>query len=414
MTMHAVIGALIPDQTATLYGIQRQEKALRGISSYSTFGATRFDLSAHKKARMKTFALGISLFLVTSCLLRTTRPVIDLPSRSTQLVHQSTVAQDIVETFYENTFAVLQSCGEDEPLIPCLHRIQTLNSTTTSWPWWFKTLLRDASACHYMHGLQGVCDGNDAWHNVIMNASPTIRMCLIDKIATKQWRKVWTLLSNTTAKLNTKEWDKVYLDSNSHIELENQDDTTPKVVFLRDPLERFLSAFLDKCIGKKRREEYCWPHAVYYSKETYQEKNIHTRMLSPQEQFEQFVDVMPLQWNVHFAPLGLSCNGLYRNLYEYDFVGYMGDNFYSDLQRMGRRYGPLISKALNETFSLDRGLRRSGTETAAISKVEQFYTPRTLRKVLEYMSLDYVRMNLSIPEWAERMLRDENDFMTTS
>jgi hypothetical protein len=36
---------------------------------------------------------------------------------------------------------------------------------------------------------------------------------------------------------------------------------------------------------------------------------------------------MPLQWNIHFAPMGLSCNGLYRNLNEYDFVGLMGKDF---------------------------------------------------------------------------------------
>jgi hypothetical protein len=183
---------------------------------------------------------------------------------------------------------------------------------------------------------------------------------------------------------------------------------TFRVVFLRDPLERFLSAFLDKCVGVNRREGYCWPKRVYYN-ENDSDGNDYTRGLTPQQQFAQFVNVMPLQWNIHFAPMGLSCNGLYRNLNEYDFVGFMGKDFNADLVTMGKRCGAEMMRALNFTFHLGPRSARKRTETSAVNKVEEFYTPAILRKVLQYTAIDYMTLNLSIPEWAERMLQDEEE-----
>jgi hypothetical protein len=156
-------------------------------------------------------------------------------------------------------------------------------------------------------------------------------MCLIDKVATKQWRQVWTIVSKTTKQVHAKAWDQVYLEANSREKLfavMPPAEETFRVVFLRDPLERFLSAFLDKCVGvNNRREGYCWPKRVYYNENDSDENDYTTRGLTPQQQFAQFVSVMPLQWNIQFAPMGLSCNGLYRNLNEYDFVGLMGKDF---------------------------------------------------------------------------------------
>lgn len=106
-------------------------------------------------------------------------------------------------------------------------------------------------------------------------------MCLIDKVATKQWRQVWTIVSKTTKQVHTKAWDQVYLEANSREKLfavMPPAEETFRVVFLRDPLERFLSAFLDKCVGvNNRREGYCWPKRVYYN-ENDSDENDYTRL----------------------------------------------------------------------------------------------------------------------------------------
>jgi hypothetical protein len=204
-------------------------------------------------------------------------------------------------------------------------------------------------------------------------------MCFIDKVATKQWRQVWTFVSKTTKQVHTKAWDQVYLEANSReklFALMPPAEETFRVVFLRDPLERFLSAFLDKCVGvNNRREGYCWPKRVYYNENDSDENDYTTRGLTPQQQFAQFVNVMPLQWNIHFAPMGLS----------------------------------ETMRALNFTFHLGPRSSRKRTETSAVNKVEEFYTPAILRKVLQYTAIDYMTLNLSIPEWAERMLQDEEE-----
>ena len=45
--------------------------------------------------------------------------------------------------------------------------------------------------------------------------------------------------------------------------------------------------------------------------------------------------------------------------------------------------------------------------TQAPRKVAHFYTAQSVRKALEYMSIDYVLLGLSVPEWAKQMLRED-------
>ena len=103
------------------------------------------------------------------------------------------------------------------------------------------------------------------------------------------------------------------------------------------------------------------------------------------------------------------CDGLYRRLPSYDFVGMMDENFYNDLNRMGVRYGERMMNGLESTFHLKQALsnatKNHGIETSASSHVFEYYTPKSVRRVLEYMAMDYVTLNMSIPEWAEQILK---------
>jgi hypothetical protein len=39
--------------------------------------------------------------------------------------------------------------------------------------------------------------------------------------------------------------------------------------------------------------------------------------------------------------------------------------------------------------------------------VARFYTPDALRRALEYVSIDYIMLDLEVPEWARQMLRKD-------
>ncbi len=123
-----------------------------------------------------------------------------------------------------------------------------------------------------------------------------------------------------------------------------------------------------------------------------------------------------MKWNEHFVPQALHCD-LYRNIDKYHFVGIMGRDFYFDLDRMANQFGGQLPEILNSTFGYiahvknenhdNTGKQNSGHAKHAAEKVARFYTARTVRKALEYLSIDYVTLGLDVPGWARQMLNNE-------
>jgi hypothetical protein len=138
------------------------------------------------------------------------------------------------------------------------------------------------------------------------------------------------------------------------------------------------------------------------------------------EMFATYVDLLPLTWNVHFVPQAFTCD-LYRTIDTYDFVGIMGTTFMSELDRMATRYGGLLPYVLEDTFHYRTKLANEtilatanvGADNAhgtkAPSKVYQYYSPQSVRRALEYLSIDYVMLGFAVPEWAKEILRNDND-----
>eukprot|EP00536_Pseudo-nitzschia_multiseries_P002998 jgi/Psemu1/284117/fgenesh1_pg.43_\ len=131
--------------------------------------------------------------------------------------------------------------------------------------------------------------------------------------------------------------------------------------------------------------------------------------------FEAYVDTFPLTWNMHFLPQSFYCGGLYRTIGDYDFVGSMGETLYEDLSELESRY-PGLAQGLESVFGLEKRKRKSasnkkvpartgGIETGASEKVLEYYSPHTVRRVLEYYAVDYVALGLPIPGWAEELLQ---------
>ncbi len=366
----------------------------------------------------------------------------------------STPASDIVHRTFNNTFLHL-NCPKEKPFKVCLHsmyeKIQSKkprkhdgdgddgdddyddydneewsSSSSRVQHWWFQSMIRDAGN---IAGEPSFVFG--PWH-VGQATDPNVSMCMIEKIGIKHWTKLFTSLNNSTYYSR-----KVRSDESQTIQLPASGQGYPSFVVLRDPLDRFLSAYLDKCVDPyhRKREEHCEPNEIYRDHEQNDMKanrltagysfggdddkvkdsdmKGHRKTL-----FSMYVDTMPLKWNLHFFPQSLYCDGLYRFIDDYDFVGHMGSSFYNDLEKLGSRYGGRFETKLKEIFDYSSKLDRVeeevsnvnvGIETKASEKVMQYYTPRSLRKVLEYVSIDYALLDLRIPEWAEEMLREDEN-----
>jgi len=88
----------------------------------------------------------------------------------------------------------------------------------------------------------------------------------------------------------------------------------------------------------------------------------------------------------------------------------MGDDFARVLQTIGDRYDDSkdqkFKTALQDVFRVkfnsemdgentaSRSLENDKRNRATASKLQNFYTPRTVRRVLEYLAIDYVKLNL--------------------
>eukprot|EP00956_Cyclotella_meneghiniana_P020783 scaffold37114_cov56-Cyclotella_meneghiniana.AAC.1 len=87
----------------------------------------------------------------------------------------------------------------------------------------------------------------------------------------------------------------------------------------------------------------------------------------------------------------------------------------SELDRISTTYGGLLPDTLNEIFDYKSQLDKIvvGAEnnhgTQAPTKVARYYSPRAVRRALEYLSIDYVTLGLEVPDWARDMLRNDNN-----
>jgi len=283
------------------------------------------------------------------------------------------LAQSIVQRSYDESFAsIADRCPKDVDFRTCITEIHSETNTTR--PWWLQKMLQDATTRG--RGLFG------PWHD---RHTPSLRMCAIEKIGTKHWKKLFTALNAANMPANL-----------THEQQVIPPPDAPKFVFLRDPLERFLSAYLDKCVSWHTVERHCEPLEVFHNTTL-------LNGLTQQQQFAGYVDAMPLTWNLHFFPQSFYCDGLFRHLQDYDFVGTMGPHLYRDLDALGKKFG--LEQEIVEAFGvLPLNTTNVGVETAAKSHVEEYYTPASVRRVLEYTAVDYVLLGLPVPDWAQRML----------
>ena len=90
----------------------------------------------------------------------------------------------------------------------------------------------------------------------------------------------------------------------------------------------------------------------------------------------------------------------------------MDDTFYQELFRFIERY-PKLKRNVRDVFQLEgkENARNTGTEHKAAVQTHKYFTPNTIRKVLQYYSVDYVLLELDIPQWADDILNQDTTFL---
>ncbi|KAL3812155.1 hypothetical protein ACHAXA_001862 [Cyclostephanos tholiformis] len=236
-----------------------------------------------------------------------------------------------------------------------------------------------------------------------------------NKVATTEWRKILCLINADDCVRDPKSCGKkkcAWMTMGK-----DMPEDAPWADFLRDPLERLLSVFLNKCIDprKRRTEGHCEPNVIFNARSDLKDekgKNYpslmeHLEGEDKQLLFAAYLGVLPLQ--------AIACD-LRRNIHRCAFVGNMGEDFMFDIERMANQFGGTLPELLNASFGYmeyvqsrkrNMGKDNSRHSTHALGKVKQFYTAQTVRRGLELMSIDYVRLGLKVPEWARQMLRDD-------
>jgi len=282
--------------------------------------------------------------------------------------NSSNIAERIARGAYNVTYRQIDPCPPNVTMKSCLATALTRLRDSTTVPWWFMSMLRDATT-----------PGSGLWGGWHVLKTDDLEFCAIEKVGC-------TMMRNMVCRLNNQTPGRV-------CQSKRKNPHRKKIVLLRDPLERFLSGFLNLCV-KSPASGHCMPKSVFADKKL-------TKALSKRALFESFVD-SPLQWNLHFYPLGFYCDGLYRSLHTYDFVGFMGND---TEQQLAERYGSGVEKAMED--ATEKSFNQHFTSSH--NHITEYYTAATVRKILSYHSLDYVRLNLPVPQWAVDMLNGEEE-----
>ena len=187
-----------------------------------------------------------------------------------------------------------------------------------------------------------------------------------------------------------------------------------RAIFLRDPMERFVSAYLDKAVGKD-----------HYVQHMCCRRNVTCLALSNQSAEIAF-SVMKQCVDVHWAPQSNRISHKYMR--QVNFIGRM-ETMQQDSERLLRRIGAwkqygthststtttniTIPSSANTSYIGTNKPRHAGQShaTGASSKMAKHITPKLYQELLEYYRVDYENpyFNFTIPNmtWLEESFQQQ-------
>jgi len=242
---------------------------------------------------------------------------------------------------------------------------------------------------NFMHGSE--------YQGLFANSEHQFAMCMIEKNACSSWNKVLAPLVGAIGP---------YWNVPDHFTADTAESVfrNPKsirAVFVRDPLERFLSGFLDKCVGSCDNT-YCLPRIPYLAGKQMENHPGTVSLMEFIDWMEQEPEQLHLLLDGHFRPQSSHCE-LDKRLNEYNAIGIM------TAPTLGRDAICLLQKAglqsLNEYADSSIFDDFSANETAmnqeAQTLLKQYYTPEAAQKVMKLYEADYRLFEFQQPSWLQ-------------
>lgn len=172
------------------------------------------------------------------------------------------------------------------------------------------------------------------------------------------------------------------------------DKSVHKYVFYRDPMERFLSGYLDKCEGKSR--SYC--RMVFQAE-----------WLPFPEAVFKLLDMDPFKMDGHFRPQSTHCGGLNRIIVEQTFTHVARlQNEETTRQEMKYMIQHTFQDVTDEEFDRIYPARKMAAHaTDANEKLKRFYSdPQLVGIVVNFFLEDYLAFDFLPHEFAQEALLD--------
>lgn len=245
------------------------------------------------------------------------------------------------------------------------------------------------------------------FQGLYINPDHNFAMCLIEKNGCTAWSKI---LSKIHAENPDFERINYYLTSISFDDygaegaeavFSNPDAT--RVVMVRDPIERFLSAFLDKCFDRNCGNAYCFPRRYF---------NV-TRgePISLQDAVKWFLEKNPAKLDGHWKLQSEHCE-LKDRIDEYNVIGLLTkDTLARDaacimerahLEKFNR-HGPRVHLA-GQRYWQPRPDHSGNAED--IELLKKFFTREAVEQLMEHLRQDYDVFNFAAPSWIDEATGD--------
>lgn len=249
-------------------------------------------------------------------------------------------------------------------------------------------------------------------------ASQHFAMCMIEKNACAPWSRVLlkVYFNNTKYGDDTRQGPPFRLALNSFKEtsfaninnLFFSDPKAVKAVFIRDPLARFLSVFLDKCFIDGCQNQFCAARPSWKQGKT----------ISFSKALEWLIAQDVSLLDPHYAPQAFKCE-LQSRLDEFNFIGVVNkDTLANDaacLMDLAGLSSYNVNMTSNEPFwstpkkNAPNGHVFSGSANSEEEMLKHFYTKESASRLWKFMQADVDLFSLEIPSWVEHATGDLAD-----
>ena len=238
--------------------------------------------------------------------------------------------------------------------------------------------------------------------HVIVNDKFGFLFCYVPKVACSNWKRVMMALDgrvtdpNDVNKYNHREF--TFLEDFSTRGIQRKIDSYFKFMFVRDPLDRLVSAYKNKFLRQNSTyfiEHYGKLIAKKYRKKS--QKHYKGNDITLNEFFRHLSETAVEKMNEHWAPFNLLCQPCAM---QYDFVGSFED-LVDDANTVLRHLNTTVRFPRQQSYykSFDKKARNT-----LLAKVPY----DVLKKVLEKYSLDYKLFSYQFPEDQLRESRIRN------